>query len=198
VIQKNLDKEYAPIQGNADFCKGAINLALGENNQYSGHGLVRENVRFKQPLNHLRMCANYWRPTLIWIRTPRFKPSVELVPFASEVLSWRGGSQGTKSSTYVNCNLYFVVLFSNGSYIYCHKVPTPTWGNHIPLFKHSGLEVKHYTYYDPKTCGFDFNGLVEDVKKVRIRKIKYFRKARDQTISLLKLPVYVNIATSRK
>jgi aspartate aminotransferase len=41
VYSKNLDKEYAPIGGNAEFCKGAISLALGENNQWSKNGLVR-------------------------------------------------------------------------------------------------------------------------------------------------------------
>ena len=40
IMKKNLDKEYAPIGGNAEFCKGAINLALGENNQFSTNGLV--------------------------------------------------------------------------------------------------------------------------------------------------------------
>ncbi|PRD22466.1 UNVERIFIED_CONTAM: Aspartate aminotransferase [Trichonephila clavipes] len=42
-------------------------------------------------------------------------------------------------------------------------MPTPTWGNHIPLFKRCGLTVKQYRYYDPKTCGFDFNGALQDV-----------------------------------
>lgn len=45
-------------------------------------------------------------------------------------------------------------------------VPTPTWGNHTPIFKHSGLEVKQYRYYDPKTCGFDFKGAMEDFSKI--------------------------------
>lgn len=42
-------------------------------------------------------------------------------------------------------------------------LPTPSWGNHTPIFKHSGLEVKSYTYYDPKTCGFDFKGALDDI-----------------------------------
>lgn len=42
-------------------------------------------------------------------------------------------------------------------------VPIPTWGNHNQIFKFSGLEVKSYRYYDPKTCGFDFAGMVEDL-----------------------------------
>lgn len=42
-------------------------------------------------------------------------------------------------------------------------VPDPTWGNHIPIFNHSGLPIKKYRYYDPKTVGFDFNGALEDL-----------------------------------
>ena len=43
-------------------------------------------------------------------------------------------------------------------------LPSPTWGNHVPIFKHAGMDVQYYKYYDPKTCGFDFNGAVEDLK----------------------------------
>lgn len=53
-----------------------------------------------------------------------------------------------------------------GAFFPHHKdiyLPNPTWGNHVPLFKHSGLAVKQYTYYDPKTCGFDFKGALDDI-----------------------------------
>lgn len=43
-------------------------------------------------------------------------------------------------------------------------LPSPTWGNHIPIFKDSGLEVKHYRYYDKKTVGLDATGMLEDIK----------------------------------
>lgn len=42
-------------------------------------------------------------------------------------------------------------------------LPAPSWGNHTPIFKHSGLIVKPYRYYDPKTCGLDFQGALEDI-----------------------------------
>jgi len=32
--------------------------------------------------------------------------------------------------------------------------------------KHAGLDVKSYRYYDPATCGFDFNGAKEDIEKI--------------------------------
>lgn len=43
-------------------------------------------------------------------------------------------------------------------------LPTPSWGNHTPIFRDSGLEVKQYAYYDKNTVGLDFDGLVRDIK----------------------------------
>lgn len=42
-------------------------------------------------------------------------------------------------------------------------LPVPTWGNHAPLFRLANLTVKSYRYYDPKTCGLDFQGMLEDI-----------------------------------
>ncbi|KAL4400178.1 aspartate transaminase Aat1 [Malassezia pachydermatis] len=44
-------------------------------------------------------------------------------------------------------------------------LPTPTWGNHIPIFKDSGLEVKQYAYYDKNTVGLDFEGMLRDLRE---------------------------------
>ncbi len=43
-------------------------------------------------------------------------------------------------------------------------LPDPTWGNHIPLYKDAGFNIKTYKYYDEKTCGLNFNGMKTDVK----------------------------------
>jgi len=45
-------------------------------------------------------------------------------------------------------------------------LPKPSWGNHTPIFKHAGLKVASYGYYDPKTCGLDFAAACEDIKKI--------------------------------
>ncbi|CAB4064808.1 GOT2 [Lepeophtheirus salmonis] len=45
-------------------------------------------------------------------------------------------------------------------------LPKPSWGNHTPIFKHCGMEVASYRYYDPNTCGFDFEGTCEDIKRI--------------------------------
>lgn len=45
-------------------------------------------------------------------------------------------------------------------------LPSPSWGNHTPIFKHAGLQVKQYRYYDAKTCGLDFQGALDDISKI--------------------------------
>jgi len=45
-------------------------------------------------------------------------------------------------------------------------VSSPTWGNHNAIFKRCGVETKPYTYYKPATRGFDFDGMIADMKKM--------------------------------
>lgn len=37
-------------------------------------------------------------------------------------------------------------------------MPTPTWGNHGPIFKDAGLSTASYRYFDARTNGLDFDG----------------------------------------
>ncbi|XP_006878783.1 PREDICTED: aspartate aminotransferase, mitochondrial isoform X2 [Elephantulus edwardii] len=45
-------------------------------------------------------------------------------------------------------------------------LPKPSWGNHTPIFRDAGMQLHGYRYYDPKTCGFDFSGAIEDISKM--------------------------------
>ena len=42
-------------------------------------------------------------------------------------------------------------------------LPTPSWGNHTPIFKDSGLDVKQYSYYKKETKGLDFENMIKDI-----------------------------------
>ncbi|EDO47315.1 predicted protein [Nematostella vectensis] len=53
-------------------------------------------------------------------------------------------------------------------------LPTPSWGNHGPILRFAGLGVKQYRYFDPSTCGFDFNGCLEDISKIPEKSIIMF------------------------
>ncbi|KAK9946691.1 hypothetical protein M0R45_012139 [Rubus argutus] len=39
----------------------------------------------------------------------------------------------------------------------------PTYANHPNFFNAAGLAIKTYRYYDPGTCGLDFQGMLEDL-----------------------------------
>merc|ERR1712188_154158 len=43
--------------------------------------------------------------------------------------------------------------------------PTPTWANHNSVFQNAGLKIGQYRYYDPSTCGLDFDGMAEDIDR---------------------------------
>uniref|UniRef100_W5MHG6 Aspartate aminotransferase n=1 Tax=Lepisosteus oculatus TaxID=7918 RepID=W5MHG6_LEPOC len=53
-------------------------------------------------------------------------------------------------------------------------LPKPSWGNHTPIFRDAGMQLKAYRYYDPKTCGFDFAGALDDISKIPEKSIILF------------------------
>ena len=57
----------------------------------------------------------------------------------------------------------FIKRFAGDRTVY---MPNPTWGNHIPIFKDAGLKVAQYAYYDPKTCGLDFDAMIASIKEI--------------------------------
>lgn len=120
IMEKQLDHEYSPISGTADFCKHSILLALGEDSQHVANG-QNATVQAISGTGALRI----------------------------------GGA-------------FLNGFFPGSKDIY---LPTPSWGNHGPIFRHSGLNVKAYRYYQPSTCGFDYQGALEDLSKIPERSI---------------------------
>ncbi|KAG6409521.1 hypothetical protein SASPL_127561 [Salvia splendens] len=43
-------------------------------------------------------------------------------------------------------------------------ISAPTWGNHKNIFNDAGVPWSEYRYYDPKTVGLDFDGMISDIK----------------------------------
>uniref|UniRef100_A0A3B4Y7H0 Aspartate aminotransferase n=1 Tax=Seriola lalandi dorsalis TaxID=1841481 RepID=A0A3B4Y7H0_SERLL len=60
-------------------------------------------------------------------------------------------------------------VLKSGRILLCSRdvyLPKPSWGNHTPIFRDAGMQLKAYRYYDPSTCGFDFKGALEDISKI--------------------------------
>lgn len=50
-------------------------------------------------------------------------------------------------------------------------ISDPTWENHRGVFESAGFTVTTYTYYDPKTHGLDFGGMITSLKGTPDRSI---------------------------
>jgi len=112
IMDSNLDHEYLPIIGLADFNKAAISLALGKDHPY-----LKEK-----------------KYTTI------------------QTLSGTGA---------LRVGAAFLGRFLPNSTVY---LPTPTWGNHNPIFLDSGCKIASYRYYNPSNFGLDIDGLLADIK----------------------------------
>lgn len=44
-------------------------------------------------------------------------------------------------------------------------IPNPTWPNHLNIARDANFPFKEFRYFDPKTKGVDFDGLLEDLSK---------------------------------
>ncbi|KAK3727544.1 hypothetical protein QZH41_018647, partial [Actinostola sp. cb2023] len=123
IVSKNLDKEYAPIHGIADYVSAAAKLAFGANSTVIKNGLYA-SVQSISGTGALRL----------------------------------GGA-------------FLEKFFPGNKTVY---LPTPSWANHTPIMRDSKLELGQYRYYDPKTCGFDFSGCLEDLSKLPEKSIVLF------------------------
>lgn len=50
-------------------------------------------------------------------------------------------------------------------------ISQPSWENHRQLFEAAGLKVENYPYYDARTKGLDFEGMLAGIKKLPARSI---------------------------
>jgi len=59
---------------------------------------------------------------------------------------------------------FYARFLGKGTAIY---MPDPTWANHLPMAKDAGMALETYRYYDKKTFGLDFAGMMEDIKTAK-------------------------------
>ncbi len=50
-------------------------------------------------------------------------------------------------------------------------ISTPSWPNHVPIFRRLGYKIRSYRYFDAKTHGLDFDGLIDDLSRLPRRSV---------------------------
>jgi len=62
----------------------------------------------------------------------------------------------------------FLKRFFSSSQVW---ISDPSWENHRQLFEAAGFTVNNYPYYDPKTRGLDFTGMLDTLKNLPPRSV---------------------------
>jgi aspartate aminotransferase len=112
-------------------------LAAKLNHEYAGIAGVQEFVNY----------------SLKFVYGANSKPLADGRVAAIQVLSGTGACRVIGD--------FYARFLGRGSRMY---QTNPTWANHIPIFKDAGLDIHTFRYYDPKTCGLDFKGMMDDIK----------------------------------
>ncbi|XP_067938082.1 aspartate aminotransferase, mitochondrial-like [Watersipora subatra] len=141
-----------------------INLGVGAYRDANGKPYVLPVVRKAEDLMR---SENLDKEYAGIIGVPEFCASSAKLAFGADSEVLQSGRNVTVQSISgtgaLRIGAAFLSKFHGSKNVY---LPTPTWGNHTPIFKHCLMDVKSYKYYDPTTCGLDFAGAMSDLKEI--------------------------------
>ncbi|EKM83835.1 hypothetical protein AGABI1DRAFT_110435 [Agaricus bisporus var. burnettii JB137-S8] len=147
----------------ADKNSRKINLGVGAYRDENGKPYVLPSVqKAEEVINTSKLDKEYLPITGLAEFTQRaahLAYGAESVPLNNNAISAAQSISGTGALRIGGAFLARHYPTSKAIYL-----PTPTWGNHIPLFKDSGLDVRGYRYFDKSTVGLDFEGLKSDLR----------------------------------
>ncbi|RXK39397.1 aspartate aminotransferase, mitochondrial [Tremella mesenterica] len=147
----------------ADTSPKKINLGVGAYRDENGKPYVLPSVQKAEKLLYEAKGDKEYLP--ITGLAPFTKLAAELA-YGKESIPLKEGrlaiTQSISGTGALRIGTAFLARFYPGAKaIY---LPSPTWGNHIPIAKDSGLEVKQYKYFDKDTVGLDFEGMKQDIE----------------------------------
>jgi len=147
----------------ADKDPRKINLGVGAYRDENGKPFVLPSVRKAE---ESIVAGKYDKEYLPITGFPEFTKHAAILAYGKDSAPLKEGRIAITQSISGTGALRIGGAFLQRFYPHSKSIylPTPTWGNHIPIFKDSGLEVKQYKYYDKKTVGLDFEGMIADIK----------------------------------
>lgn len=147
----------------ADKDSRKINLGVGAYRDDSGKPFVLPSVRKAEKSVYERQSDHEYAGIT---GVPDFIKNAAILAYGkgSDVISSNrvAITQSISGTGALRIGGAFLARFCENKNIY---LPTPSWGNHKPIFADSGLTVNTYRYYDPKTIALDYDGMIEDIKK---------------------------------
>eukprot|EP01029_Cantina_marsupialis_P027789 TRINITY_DN774000_c0_g1_i1.p1 TRINITY_DN774000_c0_g1~~TRINITY_DN774000_c0_g1_i1.p1 ORF type:complete len:413 (+),score=113.74 TRINITY_DN774000_c0_g1_i1:42-1280(+) len=149
---------------NKDTFAQKVNLGVGAYRDNEGNPVVLSAVRaaekriLDKKMNHeypgMQGVMDYLEVAL------KFAYGADSVPLEENRVS---SLQTISGSGACRVAAEFMHEFGNGAPIY---FPNPTWGNHGAIFGAGQMKMESYTYYNPETCGLDFEGMITSLKEI--------------------------------
>lgn len=152
---------HLPVLFNADQHAKKVNLSVGSYKNAQGKSYVLECVRHAEKIIYERKLDKDYLP--IAGKADFINATLKLLfgHALSEISDRTFGMQtiGGTGALRVASEFFARIGFRE----IC--LPDPTWANHGPIFKYSGLKVGWYPYYDAKRHVLNFSGICDALKK---------------------------------
>jgi aspartate aminotransferase len=147
----------------ADTDSRKINLGVGAYRDEQGKPYVLPSVKKAEEIVHASAPDKEYLPIT---GLPAFTKNAALLAYGPNSQPLNDGAISVAQSISGTGALRIGGAFLARHYPHSKIIylPVPTWGNHIPVFQDSGLEVRGYRYFDKETVGLDFEGLKADLK----------------------------------
>ncbi|PFH54525.1 hypothetical protein AMATHDRAFT_52140 [Amanita thiersii Skay4041] len=147
----------------ADKDPRKINLGVGAYRDESGKPYVLTSVKKAEKSV---TASNPDKEYLPITGLPEFTRRAALLAYGADNVPLKQGAIAVTQSISGTGALRIGGAFIARHYPYSKVIylPTPSWGNHTPIFRDSGLEVRGYRYFDKTTVGLDFEGLKADLR----------------------------------
>ncbi|CAD8153035.1 unnamed protein product [Paramecium octaurelia] len=153
-------------QFKADPSTTKVNLSIGAYRDNDGKPVVLESVKRAEQIIKEKKLDNEYLPVE---GLQSFIDASIKLGYGDAYYAQNGksiaGCQVLSGTGAVRLGFEFSKKFlPQGTKVY---MPNPTWPNHHNIARMAGLEISEYRYFDPKTRGVDFSGLVEDLNKAQ-------------------------------
>lgn len=145
-----------------DTNKNKINLVTGAFRDEDGKPFVLPVVREVVNKLHGKCLNNEYAPTPGPAEFRKLAAELALGEESVVIQEERNATmQGVGGTGSMRLGMEFIRHFHRGPKMVF--VPNPTADNHKNIAEQAGMCVKPYKYYDPKTKGIDFKGLLDDI-----------------------------------
>ncbi|EJT99836.1 aspartate aminotransferase [Dacryopinax primogenitus] len=148
----------------ADTNPRKINLGVGAYRDENGKPYILPSVQEAENRLHGQVDKEYLPITGL----PSFTSAAAKLAYGADCAPLKEGSIAVTQSISGTGALRIGGAFLSRFYPTSKVVylPSPSWGNHTPIFRDSALEVKTYRYFDKSTVGLDWAGMIQDIKEM--------------------------------